>query len=381
LGINTCSIEIHERWLALPPSQGGLGGLSFPLASDETGKVCQAYGVYSAVQKAALRGLFLIDPNGIVQYSVVHGLTVGRSTEEVVRVLDALQTGGLCPSDWVKGEANLDPGRTLGPGSVVGPYRIDGVLGTGAFGTVLRAWDLMLERPVALKVVSVNGTAALETILAEARAAASLNHPNVCLVYSIERGPLVPMIVMEYVDGEPLEKALEDGPLDARAAAALARQIALGMATAHAQGIVHGDLKPGNIMVTPEGVAKIMDFGLARRVPRTTSESGNGAAEVRSTGLSGTPMYMSPEQAGGAPATPASDVFAMGLVLFEMVTGRAAVRGKHLADTLSQIRELDASRYVSEVSDPFAKLIGAALVRDPLERRITMADIASALAP
>jgi serine/threonine protein kinase len=379
LGINTFPIEIHERWMTLPASQGGLGGLSFPLACDEGGAVCRAYGVYSAGQKAALRGLFLIDPNGVLQYSVVHGLTVGRSTDEVLRVLDALQTGGLCPSDWERGDANLDPGRTLGPNMVIGPYRIDAILGSGSFGTVYRARDMMLERSVALKVLSANGTAALETILAEARAAAALNHPNVCIVHSIEHGPLVPMIVMEYIEGQSLDKTLESGALATQMAASLGRQIARGMATAHARGIVHGDLKPANIMVTSEGTAKITDFGVARRGNLAVSSSQDGGKGPTSTGLIGTPRYMAPEQARGAPATPASDVFAFGLMLYEMATGQIAVRGENLFDTLAKIQQLDPRRYASEVPAPFAGLIGAALARDPEERRITMAEIAAAL--
>src|SRR5262249_11044910 len=123
LGISTDSLETHERWISAPRQEGGLGGLEFALASDESGAVSSAYGVYLARRHLALRGLFIIDPNGILQYQVTHNLNVGRSTEEVLRVLDALQTGGLCPGEWTPGQDTLDPVRTLGPKTLLGPYR------------------------------------------------------------------------------------------------------------------------------------------------------------------------------------------------------------------------------------------------------------------
>src|SRR4051794_7559097 len=124
LGVSCDPVETHEAWIATPRGQGGLGGLAFPLASDADGSVCRAYGVYLEPQRVALRGLFLIDPNGVVQYQVVHNLSVGRRTEEILRILAALQTGGLCPQDWEVTGKMLDPTRALGPGSVVAHYRI-----------------------------------------------------------------------------------------------------------------------------------------------------------------------------------------------------------------------------------------------------------------
>src|SRR3984893_10807239 len=157
LGISTDSVGTHERWLETSPAQGGLGGLNFPLAGDEDGAACRAYGGYAERQHLALRGLCLIDPNGVLQYQVVHSLTVGRNTEEILRVLEGLQMGGLCPGERRRGEPALDATRELGPNRVIGPYRVEAELGGGSFGTVFRARDLTLDREVALKVLRPGG--------------------------------------------------------------------------------------------------------------------------------------------------------------------------------------------------------------------------------
>src|SRR5207244_374450 len=170
LAISTDPVGTHERWVATPKAHGGLGELHFPLASDEDGSVCQAYGVYVPRQHVALRGLFIIDPNGVLQYAVVHNLSVGRRAEEILRVLDGLQTGGLCPADWERETPTLDPTQSLGPGSVLGPYRIDVELGRGSFGSVYRAYDTLLERTVALKILRPDGSVLSDAVLREARA-------------------------------------------------------------------------------------------------------------------------------------------------------------------------------------------------------------------
>src|SRR4029077_10813770 len=134
------------RWMATPRSEGGLGRLAFPLASDIDGSVCQAYGVYLPRTARALRGLFIIDPHGVLQYQVVHNLSVGRRSDEVLRVLDGLQTGGLCPENWAREQPTLDPAGSLGPGSIGGQYRIEEQIGAGTFGVVFRARDSKLDR-------------------------------------------------------------------------------------------------------------------------------------------------------------------------------------------------------------------------------------------
>ena len=381
LGVSTDSVATHERWIDTSPDQGGLGGLNFPLAADEDGAACRAYGVYLERQHVALRGLFLIDPNGVLQYQVVHSLTVGRNTEEVLRVLEGLQMGGLCPGERQRGEPPLDLSRELGPNRVLGPYQIEAELGGGSFGTVFRARDLTLDREVALKVLRPGSPIPAAALLAEARAAAALNHPNVCAIHAVDSSLGAPMIVMEYVAGRPLSGFLMKGPLARQQAAGLCRQVALGMAAAHAQGVVHGDLKPANILVTPDGTVKIVDFGMARR----STSSAQGEKTVLwdpgpSGGISGTPAYMAPEQARGEPATPASDVFSLGVVLYELVTGRRARSEGNLLELLHRIEGEDLTRHLAGTPEPFADVLRQALAVAPAQRRITMTQIAERLA-
>jgi alkyl hydroperoxide reductase subunit AhpC len=380
LGISTDPLDTHEKWIAAPLAAGGLGGLRFPLASDEDGLAAKAYGVYLPRQHMSLRGLFIIDPNGVLQYQVVHNLSVGRRSEEVLRVLDGLQTGGLCPEGWARGEPTLDPARTLGPKSVVGHFRIEAQIGSGSFGAVFRAADLMLERTVALKIIHPHGTPTVSALLAEARAAAALNHPNICTVHAVDVFDGISMIVMEYLDGQTLSKLVKDGGLPLEQAAMIGAQIAHGMAAAHAHGVVHGDLKPGNIIIGPADLAKIMDFGLARRnsPDATIAQDGDGA-QNSTRGLSGTPAYMSPEQTQGKPTGPASDVFSLGLILYEMLSGRQAIQAENIFDALRQIDAVDPDRFAAEAPEPFREIIAAALIRDPGDRQITMEQIAERL--
>lgn len=379
LGVSTDSLDTHEQWIGLPRSQGGLGGLDFPLASDEDGSVCTAYGVYVPRQHLALRGLFIIDPNGVLQYQLVHNLSVGRRSEEVLRVLDGLQSGGLCPENWTPEQARIDPTQALGPRSMLGHFRIEAKIGDGTFGTVFRATDLTLERTVALKVIKPGSLTSPEAVLAEARAAAALNHPHVCTVYSVDGADGVWMIAMEHVEGQPLSRLLERGPMPPEQAAGVGRQIASGMAAAHEAGVVHGDLKPANIMVTPETV-KIMDFGLARRASRAASTAETVAWRPdEAGGISGTPSYMSPEQARGEAPSAASDVFSLGLVLYEMVAGRRAVAGKHVLQVLHGIETLDADRLAADVPPPFPGILRKALVLEAEHRTAGMHEIAELL--
>jgi eukaryotic-like serine/threonine-protein kinase len=380
LGISTDSIESHTSWIETPRARGGLGEIQFPLASDRDGAVARSYNVYLEPQSVALRGLFIIDPNGVLQYQAVHNLSVGRRSDEVMRVLSAFQSGGMCPEDWCTDCETLEPARHLVPGNMFAHYRIAAEVGVGTFATVFQAYDTVLDRDVALKVFNSNTAMSSPKILAEARAAAALNHQNVCTIFAVDDSEGVPVIVMEYVDGQPLNVMLQSGALVATQVADLGRQIAQGIAAAHAIGIVHGDLKPANLLVTNTSAVKITDFGLSRRAAYAKDgEKTVRWASVDDAKIAGTPAYMSPEQSRGEPVTPMSDVFSLGVVLYEMLTGQPAFAGGNLLQILEQIRNVTPDSYVSKVPEPFATILRGALVREARDRAITMGRIAEML--
>lgn len=390
LGISVDTIEMHREWLTTSPSDGGLGPLRFPLASDPDGSVAGAYGVWIDDKQVCTRGLFVIDPEGVLQYSVKHNLSVGRRPDVVLRVLDALRTGGLCPANWTSADGNIDPEKALRPGRVLGHYRIRQSVGSGSFGSVFAALDLRLERMVALKVLKRNVFESRGEVLAEARAAAALDSPNICTIYAVEEEDGLPVIAMEYLDGPSLSKRIEQG-LDRGAALQLARQIAAGMADAHECGVVHGDLKPANVIVTARGIAKIVDFGLANASTRTGDPQAGKLARVGASAaekdteqidatvdfvdsesegtIRGTPAYMAPEQAMAMPATPASDVYCFGLMFYEMLTGRPAHPDRPIIETLLLLQTEDLGpKLAQQVDEPYRSLLTDILTRDPSQR-------------
>jgi serine/threonine protein kinase len=346
------------------------------LASDPDGDVARAYGVYQERDRVAVRGTFIIDPDGLIQYQVVHNLSVGRRSQEVLRVLTALQSGGLCREDWMSDDPTLDPYANLRPGQVFSHYYIKSEIGAGTFAQVYLARDLQLDRPVALKVCRKDCPVTPSTVLAEARSAAALNHPNVSTIYAVDDTAGLPIISMEFVAGRSLLHHSRGKTLPTDDLLDVSRQIAAGMAAAHDAGIVHGDLKPENIMISEDGLVKILDFGLARRLHRLQASKLDETTELgvaeSGDGLFGTPRYLAPEQTLGEPASFASDVFALGVVLYELATGRAAFAEGNVLQVLHRIRNLDGRAMASEAGEPFAGLLQSMLIADPAARTITM---------
>ncbi len=267
----------------------------------------------------------------------------------------------------------------LTPGTRLGPYEVLSLLGAGGMGEVYRARDTKLGRDVALKILPPAFTADADRAARferEARLLASLNHPHIGAIYGFEDAGDVPALVLELVEGDTVADRVRRGPLPLPEALAVAHQIADALDAAHAAGIIHRDLKPANIKITPEGVVKVLDFGLAK------AQAGDGSApdlsksptmtgDVTNAGvILGTAAYMSPEQARGKALDKRTDIWAFGCVLYEMLTGRLAFRGETLSDTIVAILEREPDWTVLPVATPSAvrRVLQRCLEKDPRRR-------------
>jgi serine/threonine protein kinase/tetratricopeptide (TPR) repeat protein len=228
-------------------------------------------------------------------------------------------------------------------GKVVSHYRVLDKLGSGGMGEVFRAEDLRLKRQVALKFLPPglsSDQAAVERFKREAEAASALNHPHICTLHDIDEHEGRRFLVLELLEGQALNEAIASGPLPARRVADLALQIADALDAAHAKGVVHRDLKPSNIWVTSRGDAKLLDFGVAKLIDSVDGVRRDASTRmlVTSSGDSiGTPDYMSPEQVRGEPADARTDLFALGLVMYEMATSRPAFSGPTVGVVLDAV--------------------------------------------
>jgi dienelactone hydrolase/predicted Ser/Thr protein kinase len=252
-------------------------------------------------------------------------------------------------------------------------YRIEGEIGRGGMGIVYRAQDLKLKRPVALKFLPPEFAAEPETrerFLIEAQAAAALSHPNICTIHEVGEAGELSFIAMEFVDGQSLKQRIKQGPLKAEEATDIAIQVASGLDEAHKKGIIHRDIKSANIMVTPKGQAKIMDFGLAKL------RGGTSLTKTQTT--LGTVAYMSPEQARGEAVDGRADIWSLGIVLYEMLTGALPFRGDRDASVIySIVHEDPKSLRLSKppVPDELQRIIARALKKNPEARYASAEDI------
>ncbi|MCB1036539.1 MAG: serine/threonine protein kinase, partial [Acidobacteria bacterium] len=271
----------------------------------------------------------------------------------------------------------------------LGVYRIESRLGGGGMGEVFLAWDELLDRPVAVKRVRAEGQGdevQRARFRREARAVARLNHPAIVQVFHVLERPDGDCLVMEYVRGRDLRALVADGEVDPRRAVAIAREVAEGLAEAHRKGIVHRDLKLANVMVTPEGGVKILDFGIAKAMappgPRSLGEAAEDSL-TRAGMLVGTVHAMSPEQAGGGRVDHRSDLFALGSLLYELLSSRPPFRGENLLDTLRRVTAAEPEPLQRLVPDLPRKLVGLVarlLAKEPAARPRDAGEVARELA-
>jgi TolB-like protein/predicted Ser/Thr protein kinase len=272
----------------------------------------------------------------------------------------------------------------LHPGARLGPYEITAPLGEGGMGEVYKARDVRLNRPVAIKILRAeiaSNPDRVERFEREAQAASALNHPNIVTIHDVGREGDASYIAMEWVAGRTLRDLLTTGALPVRRVTEIARQVAEGLAKAHAAGIVHRDLKPENVMVTDDGLVKIVDFGLARLggaaapdLSQLATSPGTAAGVVM-----GTAGYMSPEQASGRVADYPSDQFALGLMVYEALTATKPFARATAAQTLVATIEVDPAPVASlnaEVAPDLARIIHRCLEKDPANRYASTRDLA-----
>jgi eukaryotic-like serine/threonine-protein kinase len=278
--------------------------------------------------------------------------------------------------------------KTLKPGTTISHYRILNKIGAGGMGEVYRAHDPRLNRDVAVKVLpetSAPDPERLRRFELEARSTAALNHPNIVAIYDVgtwEYG--TPYVVSELLEGETLRECLRRGPLPVRKSVEISSHIASGLSAAHEKGIIHRDLKPENLWLTKDGQVKILDFGLAKLLPeKPVAPDLTTLTDTTSTKVMGTLGYMSPEQVRGKPLDQRTDIFSLGAVMYEMLSGRRAFQGPTPADTISAVLNRDPAE-LSTTNQAIPSAVGGivhrCLEKDADQRFHTAKDVAYALA-
>ena len=275
----------------------------------------------------------------------------------------------------------------LTPGTRLGVYDITAAIGEGGMGQVYRATDAKLKRQVAIKVLppslSVDADR-LARFQREAEVLASLNHPNIAAIYGLEEGGGITALVMELVEGDDLSQRIARGALPLDEALPIAKQIAEALEAAHDQGIIHRDLKPANIKVRGDGTVKVLDFGLAKALDPAGASAVNAANSPTLTGhatalgmIIGTAAYMAPEQAKGKAVDKRADIWAFGVVLYEMLAGRSAFAGETVTDIIAAVVTRDADWTALPAATPASirRLLARCLEKDPKRRLRDIGDV------
>ncbi|MGO9115411.1 MAG: serine/threonine-protein kinase [Thermoguttaceae bacterium] len=299
---------------------------------------------------------------------IAHHIELGEITAQVERESASAETDVATEGDGLgAAESQSAPDR----------YQIRAVLGRGAMGTVYRAYDTQLQREVALKVPSTDAgkdAKVWSRLFSEARTVARIQHRNVCPVFDVGQSHGRHYLAMALVEGESLAAQLRRGCLDCRQAATLAWKLAGALAVVHAAGIIHRDVKPQNVMIDAEGEPLLTDFGLARPVRFDSASAGAGP-------LSGTPAYMSPEQVRGEPVTAASDIYSLGVVLYQMLTARLPFGGPlpQLASKILYDKPTPPSIFRSEIDRVLESICLKAIERRPEDRFRSARELENAL--
>jgi serine/threonine protein kinase len=268
----------------------------------------------------------------------------------------------------------------LAPGSMLGPYLVDRLIGKGGVGEVYGARDTRLNRGVALKVLAASSPADSERLARftlEARTTALLNHPNIVAIYDVGSHAGVPFVVTELLDGETVRVKMRNGALLPRVAVHYALEIARGLVAAHQLGVAHRDLKPENIFITRDERVKILDFGLAKCLNDTIGLRDSSISTGPGTVL-GTVGYMSPEQVRGLPTDHRSDIFSLGVILYEMMAGTAPFHGDSPVETLNAILHEDPPRLrhrIPRIPVELERVVRHCLEKDPDARFQTARDL------
>src|SRR5436189_1884877 len=275
-------------------------------------------------------------------------------------------------------------------GQTIGHYKISESIGTGGMGDVYLATDITAGRKAALKLLPMRFTGDAERLhrfQQQAHALVGLNHPNILTVYEIGEDHSIHYIASELIEGETLRQRLEHGPMQLSEAVDVAIQVVSALATAHEAGIVHRDIKPENIMLRPDGYVKVLDFGIAKLVeqelPLTTPrDEALSLVETNLGSIMGTVRYMSPEQACGAQVDKSTDIWSLGVVLYEMVTGHAPFTGDTPKEVMSAVLEREPpslTKYIAHAPAELQQIISKTLRKDREERYRSAQDLLKAL--